>query len=209
MGNLPDQETIFIIDDDPSVRDSLALLLGLHGMRVRTFSDAQSFLSTLLDAKLGCALIDVRMNGIGGLELQQKLRARNIHLPVIVMTAHPTVAAARVAFKAGAIDYLAKPLSEPELLMAIELALLTRPAEPQGLFPETAMLQVKQLTQRERQILYLLVDGLSSREIAARLVISHRTVETYKVRMMRRLEVRKLSELVRIGTLSHPRYTAS
>lgn len=206
---MPDKETIFIVDDDPGVRDSLALLLGLHGIRVQTFCDAHSFLNTILESKPGCALIDIRMDGIGGLELQQKLHARNIHLPVIVMTAHPTVAAARVAFKAGAIDYLTKPLSEAELLTAIELALVGKPNVVQAHLPDTALLHVDQLTQRERQILLLLVDGLSSREIAAQLGISHRTVETYKVRMMKRLKVRKLSELVRIGTLAIPRYVVS
>jgi two-component system response regulator FixJ len=206
---LAEKETIFIIDDDPGVRDSLALLLGLHGMRVQTFCDAHSFLNTVLDSQPGCALIDIRMDGMGGLELQQNLHARNIHLPVIVMTAHPTVAAARVAFKAGAIDYLAKPLSEAELLAAIELALVDKPPGSHDHLPDTAMLQVELLTKRERQILLLLVEGLSSREIADQLGISHRTVETYKVRMMKRLRVRKLSELVRIGTLAIPRHSVS
>ena len=187
----------------------MALLLGLHGMRVQTFGDSLSFLSANIDSKHSCALIDIRMDGMGGLELQQTLQARNIGLPVIVMTAHPAVAAARVAFKAGAVDYLTKPLSEAELLTAIELALSKKAAGAHSHYPDTDKLHVEKLPPRERQILSLLVGGLSSREIAERLGISHRTVETYKLRMMKRLKVRKLSELVRIGTLAIQPYAMS
>lgn len=206
---MPGKKTIFIVDDDPGVRDSLALLLGLHGMQVQTFCDAGSFLSLNPGPKSGCVLIDIRMDSFGGLELQQSLKSRNICLPVIVITGHPTVASARVAFRAGAIDYLPKPLSEAELLTAIELAFATETAAIERQLPDTAMLLIEQLTQRECQVLSLLMTGLSSREIAERLRISHSTVETYKLRMMRRLKVRKVSELVRIGTRALPWHAVS
>ena len=139
---------------------------------------------------------------MGGLELQRTLKLRGIDLPMIVMSAHPNVATARVAFKAGAIDYLVKPISEAELLTAIEQALSVAMMADRHQLPESSMLFVHQLAPRERQILGLLVNGLTSREIADRLAISHRTVETYKARMMKKLRLRKLSELVRVGVLS-------
>lgn len=206
---LPGKETVFIVDDDPGVRDSLALLLGLHGLRVQTYCDAASFISANPCADQGCALVDIRMGEMGGLELQHTLRMRGAQLPLIIMTGHPNVATARVAFKSGAVDYLVKPISETELLAAIEQALSLGMHSGRQQLPESAMLLADKLTQRERQILILLVDGLSSREIAERLAISHRTVETYKARMMKKLSLHKLSELVRVGVLSMPDYCVS
>lgn len=142
------------------------------------------------------------MDEMGGLELQQTLKQRHITIPLIFMTGHPNVATSRVAFKAGAIDYLVKPLSEAELLLAIEQAFSVGQMTSGNRLPDSAMVLVQQLARRERQILMLLVDGLSSREIAERLTISHRTVETYKARIMKKLNLHKLSELVRVGVLS-------
>lgn len=204
---LSDKETVYIIDDDPGVRDSLTLLLGLHGLRVQTFSEASSFLSANPTCNSCCALVDIRLGEMGGLELQKTLKLRDMAIPIIFMTGHPNVATSRVAFKAGAVDYLVKPLSEVELLLAIEQAFSVGMMTTGVQLPESAMLLVQQLAQRERQILMLLVDGLSSREIAGRLTISHRTVETYKARMMKKLNLHKLSELVRVGVLSMQHYS--
>lgn len=115
--------TIFIVDDDAGVRDSLSLLLGLRGYRVQVFERAGDFLSVVRAESYGCALFDIRMQGMGGLELQHTLKARGIGLPIIFMTGYANVAAARTAFKAGAVDFLSKPLPEAELLEAIQRAL--------------------------------------------------------------------------------------
>jgi len=120
--------TIYIVDDDAAVRDSLGLLLGLRGYRIQVFERARDFLDVVHPESRGCALVDVRMQGMGGLELQHTLRARGIGLPIIFMTGFANVAAARTAFKAGAVDFLSKPLSEAELLEGIGRALRHGPA---------------------------------------------------------------------------------
>lgn len=190
---------IYIVDDDAGVRDGLALLLGLRGYQVQLFASAESFLAASDTEWHGCALIDVRMAGMGGLELQHKLSQAGVGLPVIVMTGHATVAAARVALTAGAIDFLVKPISEVELLAAIKRA---EAMSETRFMMQQAQKRWHSLTRREQQVLELLTDGHSSREIGVRLGISHRTVEGYKVRMMARLGVRKLAEAVQVGILA-------
>lgn len=115
--------TVYVIDDDEGVREALQLLLTLNSYRTVTFRTAEEFLAACTKDWTGCALIDIRLKDVGGLELQRTLKARGVTLPVVMMTAHPGVAASRVAFQAGAIDFLVKPLAETELLMAIKQAL--------------------------------------------------------------------------------------
>lgn len=115
--------TVYVIDDDEGVREAVALLLALNSYRAVTFRNAEEFLAACTRDWTGCALIDIRLKDVGGLELQRTLKTRGITLPVVMMTAHPGVAASRVAFQAGAIDFLVKPLAETELLMAIRRAL--------------------------------------------------------------------------------------
>lgn len=198
-----DHPTVFIVDDDAAIRDSLAVLLGMQGLRVQAFADAQAFLGMLEKSRPsnGCVLLDIRLGGMGGLELQREIASRKNALPVIVMTGHPSVAAARMAFKAGAIDFLSKPLSMHELKDAIDAALHRHFAAPSDntTWSEATNTLQEQLTTREHQILMLLAKGWTSREIAAHLIISHRTVETYKTRMMQKLKARKITDLVRIA----------
>lgn len=195
--------TIFIVDDDAGVRDSLALLLGLHGLRVLVFACAEDFLSASTSLTYGCILLDIRMPHMGGLELQRELVARGIQLPVIVMTAHENIAASRTAFKAGAVDFLSKPLAQTELLEAIRDALaLCQSDGSQVRAVRDAHIRLDRLTAREKDVLGLLVDGHSSREAADKLAISHRTVEVYKARLMEKLCARKLSDLMRIALLT-------
>jgi FixJ family two-component response regulator len=198
-----DEPTIYIIDDDAANRDALSLRLALHNLRVRLFACAEDFLTLCQPDWHGCALVDMHMPSMGGLELQRELVARGIRLPLIIMTAHANVAASRMAFKSGAVDFLVKPLSEVELLEAVGEA-LTQPqpiAEPVRQ-PKLAGPEIDKLTGREKEVLTLLADGLSSREVASRLQISHRTVETYKGRIMEKLNAHKLSELVRLAVLA-------
>jgi len=190
--------TVFLIDDDASVRDALGLVLSLKGMRTQLFAAAEAFLETYRPEWRGCVLTDLRMPAMSGLDLQQAMRDRGILLPVVVLTAHGDVATARLALKSGAFDFLEKPIDDEILIDVLRNAIRedslrhdTQRAE------DAARSFLERLTPRERDVLNLLVEGLSQREIAGRLEISPRTVEVYKARMMEKLRCRSLAEVVR------------
>lgn len=192
--------TVFIIDDDASVRDALGLMLGLRGYRTAVFADAASFLSSYQADWHGCLLVDIRMPGMNGLALQQALRDRGCAIPVVIITGHGDVASAREAFRVAAIDFLEKPLDEFRLLQAINEAFALQSAsleihQRRQVFSRC----VDQLTPREREIMELVVAGRHNREIAQELAISVRTVEVHKARMMTKLGVKGLPDLVRLS----------
>jgi RNA polymerase sigma factor (sigma-70 family) len=191
--------TVAIVDDDPGVRKSLTLLLELHGLRTRAFASAEEFLAAFDPAWASCALIDLRMRGMQGAALQEELLRRNVRLPVIIITAHGDIAAARATFKAGAVDFIEKPIDDEQLVAAIRTA-LDRDAEARHEAARVAEIaaRIERLTERERQVLDRVVAGLHNREIAAELGLSARTVEVYKARMMEKLQVRRIPELVRL-----------
>lgn len=191
------EATIFIVDDDAAARDSLALLLSLKGYRTLAFACAADFLATFRHEWFGCVLIDVRMPGMDGLELQKELKRRNILLPIIVMTAHGDGSTARNALRAGAVDYLEKPLNDHTLVTAITEALALQAVMQDTPTPEKD--DLARLTRRERQVMDMLVEGLANREIAAQLDISPRTVEVYKARLMEKLNLKTLAELIRLA----------
>ena len=196
--------TIFIVDDDVGVLDSLSLLLGLHGYQTALFVRAQDFLDAVTPDTHGCALIDMRMDDVGGLEIQYRLKESGIALPVILMSGYGNIAAARVAFKAGALDFLNKPISEQELLESVHQALSDSHLPDRSARDAMAAARVRigQLSGREREVLELLATGLTSRDVAAQLKIAPRTVETYKRRMLERLGAHHLSELIQLHALS-------
>lgn len=193
---IPPEATIFIVDDDVAARDSLALLLSLKGYRTQAFACAEDFLATYRSEWSGCVLIDVRMPGMDGLALQKELKRRDVALPVVVMTAHGDVATARNALRNGAVDYLEKPLDEQLLVTAISEALASQVATREELPIKS---DLSRLTRRERQVMDLLVEGLANREIAIRLEISPRTVEVHKARLMEKLGVKTLADLIRLA----------
>lgn len=191
--------TVHIIDDDEPVRDALRLLLDLHGYATRTYGTAEAFLGVCSPDDCGCVLADLRMPGMSGLELQAALQARGIRLPVIMITAHGDVAAARTAFKNGALDFLEKPVETPQLLAAVNAA-LERDADRRA---QTGVTQHKEallarLTDREREVLSHVLAGRQNREIGQVLGISARTAEAHKARLMAKLNVPNLPELVRL-----------
>lgn len=189
---------VYLVDDDAGVRDSLTLLLGLHNYAVRTFETAEAFLAAQLDGP-GCVLVDLRLPGMDGLALQQAMRERGIALPIVMITGHGDVAAARTSFKSGAIDFLEKPLDEEQLLDAISQALADATGERERAEQAARLSErLARLTERERQVLDQVVAGRHNREIAAALGISARTVEVYKARLMEKLQVRRVPELVRL-----------
>jgi len=200
MKPIPSEQTVFVIDDDPGVRDSLALLLGLRGFRTAMFANAEDFLATCRADWCGCALVDIKMGGMSGLELQQYMLKQDIGLPVIIITAHGDTASARAALKANAVDFLEKPIDDDQLVAAIEQALdRDRQRRTQAVHRSDAAERVATLSQREREVMRLIAAGNHNREIAQAIGISPRTVEVYRARLMDKLGVRKLSELIRLA----------
>lgn len=200
----PSGYTIFIIEDDQSVRDALGLLLGLRGHPVAMFADAESFLNAYRPEWRGCLLIDIRMPGMDGLALQKRLLETGCRMPAIVMTGHGDVESAREAFRAQAVDFLEKPIDHAKLMDAIEAALLRQAAAQQeeSRHAEADRL-LASLTPREKEVMDLVVAGRHNREIAETLGISARTVEVHKARMMTKLRVENVADLVRLS-LSGP-----
>jgi FixJ family two-component response regulator len=192
--------TVFIIDDDAKVRDSIALMLGLMGFRTAVFDSAEAFLAAYRSDWAGCAIVDLRLPGQSGLELQRELHARNSALPVVVITAHGDVASARAAFQANAVDFLEKPFDDAQLRNAIEkaFALEERRIHNADDVREAAQ-RLSMLTAREREVMEQATQGRHAKEIAVALGISPRTVEVHKTRLMAKLGVRNVAELVRFA----------
>jgi two-component system response regulator FixJ len=196
---------VYVIDDDASIRDSLALMLGLAGYSTRLFADAESFLAAFDDQWTGCVVADLRLPRMSGTELQARIRERGSPIPFVIITAHGDVPAARAAFRAQAIDFIEKPFEESQLRNAIEtaFALEDRRASVAGQHAEMKQ-KLARLTAREREVLHEAAKGLHAKEIAAALGISARTVEVHKTRIMDKLEVRNIGELVRFALAAEP-----
>jgi two-component system, LuxR family, response regulator FixJ len=192
-------DTVFIVDDDEAVRESLRLLLETSGYRITTFPSGKLFLEQLPPTARGCVIIDVRMPEIGGLEVQQELKRRGINLPLIVMTGHGDVPLAVRAMKAGATDFIEKPFKDDVMCTAIERALqLDHESRNERANAAKIHDRAERLTAREREVLELLVGGHPNKVIAHRMAISPRTVEIHRSRVMEKMQARTLSELVRM-----------
>ncbi len=192
--------TVFVVDDDDAVRDSLTLLLGLQGYCPRAYGSAEDFLDQVDESIRGCVLLDLRLPGMTGLELQAALAARKIAIPILILTAHGDIATARHALKAGAFDFIEKPIDPERLVPAIEAALAADARAGEDIARRAGLRRkLERLTMRERQVLEFVVIGRHNREIAADLGISPRTVEVYKARMMQKLQVERLPDLIRIA----------
>lgn len=191
--------TVHVVDDDDAMRDSLTVLLGTAGFAVAAYPSAEAFLTASTDGP-GCVVIDVRMPGMGGLELQGELMKRGRRIPVILMTGHADVPIAVKAMKAGAVDFVEKPFEEAAMLGAIRrafsLGLEAARAEAEG---NQIGSRLALLTPREREVLDALVAGKSNKIIAYELAISPRTVEIHRARVMEKMEARTLSDLVRMA----------
>lgn len=194
--------TVFIVDDDPAVRDALGLLLGVRGYRTALFSCAEDFLLGWRREWAGCVLIDIRMSGMDGLSLQRRLLELGCLLPVIIVTGHGDVTLARQAFKAQASDFLEKPFDHDKLLAAIDEA-FSREAATRGQLrrQQEGLDLLRTLTPREREVMQLVVTGSHNRDIAPVLGISVRTVEVHKARVMDKLGIDNVADLVRISML--------
>ena len=186
---------VFVVDDDQSVRDAVDWLMGTVGIRTRGFAGAKEFLAACVPEMRGCAIIDLRMPEMGGLELQSELRARNLNLQVIILTAHGDVSAAVRAMKNGAVDFIEKPFSNQLLIDTVQHA-LSRAAVDGGEVPEERA-DISDMTPREREVLRLLVSGHTNKEVSRELGISVKTVEYHRANVMRKTDSTSLSDLVR------------
>jgi RNA polymerase sigma factor (sigma-70 family) len=192
--------TVFIVDDDPSIRESTEMLLRSVGIRVKTFVSAQDFLKTDLREGFGCLVLDVRMPGMSGLQLQEKLVSAKTPLPVIFITGHGTIPMSVRAMKAGAVDFIPKPFDEQELLDAINRA-ISQQKEREAKNEEIERLHrhLKTLTTREYEVFSLLVTGMANKEIAYELGTSERTVKAHRAKIMEKMYAGSLADLIRFS----------
>jgi two-component system response regulator FixJ len=190
-----DRDRIYVVDDDADFRASLSELLDVAGFDVTAFDSAPAFLDGYSEGGARCLIADIRMPGMDGLELQKELNARRSKLPVIIMTGHGDVPLAVRAMRAGAIDFLEKPFDLPVLLDSIQRAGPRGEASPEAI---DARARIDALTDREREVLDLVVAGFQNKMIAHKLDISHRTVEVHRSRVLEKTGVRSLPELVHL-----------
>ena len=191
--------TVFIVDDDAAIRDSLSLMIEQENIAVQAFDSAETFLAAYQPECFGCAIVDIRMPGMDGIELHEALLKRNILLPIIFLTGHGDIPMSVQAMKAGAVDFLTKPVTREKLLISIRAAiqkserLLSENANHQE-----ALLHLASITDRERDVMLLAVQGHPNKHIARQLGISHRTVEIHKSKIMQKTGAINLLDLARI-----------
>ncbi len=201
---------VYIVDDDELIRDSLRTLVKSVGLQAETFSSAHQFLETILSDRPGCLVLDIRMPGLSGLDLQSELQKMHVSLPIIFITGHGTVPMSVRAMKAGAIDFLSKPFEDQELLDTIQQAIKKHNhiRIKENEINDIRRL-VQSLTSREHEVLALVISGMLNKQIANDLKLSENTVKTHRARLMRKMEVESFAELVRnsekagIHPLSH------
>lgn len=193
------EQKVFLVEDDTSVREAVSNLLESAGLKVECFDSAESFLAGWNAARAGCVVLDVRLPGMSGMELQSKLADAKPAIPVIVMTGHGDIPMVRKALKAGAIEFLTKPFQDKELLGAIEQAL----AEDRGrrlteIFLRSIAARYGMLSERERQVMEMVTDGLINKEIADELNLSLPTVKLYRKQVMEKMQADSLADLVKM-----------
>lgn len=193
-----DTSVVAIVDDDEAVREGLALLLRTVGLQTCCYPDANSFLADAGDSALGCALFDIRMPGMSGLDLLDHVSGR-YDLPIVVMSGHGNIDSCRRAFKGGALDFLRKPVDDDELISVVQQAIRQRRQQCDGNDDQQVRAErIATLSTREREVFDGIVSGLSNKEIARNLGgLSPRTVETYRANVFDKLQVRSVVELVR------------
>jgi two-component system response regulator FixJ len=200
---MPPEPIVFVVDDDRAMRESLRWLLESVGLTVRTYANAADFLREYEPTQTGCLVLDVRMPGMSGLDLQAELVRRGAGLPTIVVTGHAEVPMAVRAVKAGAVDFIEKPFSDQLLLdrvrQALEIDRLEREVRRRR---EEARRRLETLTAREREVLMLVAAGKANKEIAAELGLSPKTVEVHRSHVMSKMFVDSLAELIRVAILA-------
>lgn len=193
------KQLVYVVDDDDAVRDALSMLLESMDIAHQTFSSGVKFLEEFDSSMRGCAVVDIRMPGMNGLELQKQLKAKNSSLPIIFITGHGDIPMAVEAIRNGAIDFMRKPIREQDLLDRIQEAMLI---EADGHLMQLRLQKqqaaLNSLTKRERQVFDLVAEGKANKVVAMDLSISERTVEVHRAQVMKKLMARSLAELVKI-----------
>ena len=193
------QQTVYVVEDDEAVRDSLELLLKSDGKPVKTYESATAFLKDYSDKMAGCIVLDIRMPGMDGMELQKKLNEKHSILPIIFVTGHGDVPMAVDAMKEGAVDFIQKPYREKALLEKIEAALTEDLEQRKALDEKQEIIRrIKSLTPREHEIMDRMIAGQANKVIAIELEISQRTVEIHRSRVMHKMGTHSLAHLVRM-----------
>jgi len=196
--------TVFVVDDDEAIRNSLKWLIESVGLKVEVFHSADSFIRAYYPGRAGCLLLDVRMPGVSGLELQERLNQQGIRIPIIIITGHGDVPMAVRAMKGGAIDFIEKPFNDELLLDSIRAA-LQRDVEWRAVQAERSDIATRlaQLTPRELEVMQMVADGRSNKEIAQQLEVSAKTVEAHRAKMMEKMQAGSLAELVRMAVAAN------
>lgn len=190
---------VYLLDDDPDVRESLSLLLRSIGLSTQEYATPQEFRAGWEPALIGCLILDIRMPGESGLQLLETLMAQHPELPVIMLTGHGDLNACRRAFRSGAVEFLTKPVDEVALIEAVQAAIRSHIARREkSKLSQQAQAHLARLSAREREVLARIADGLSNKQIAKLLQLSPRTVETHRANLFDKLEVNSLAQLVRL-----------
>ena len=198
-------QTVFVVDDDAAIRDALAQLLGTAGLQVEAHADGPAFLAAYEEERSGCLLLDMAMPGMTGLEVQAALKARGSEIPILFLTGHGDIPMAVQAVQAGAVDFLEKPIKGAALLERVQRALALDQEWSQAQGRTQAIQQCHaRLSPREREILALIVSGLTSKEAARKLGISPRTVEVHRTHVMHKMGAANLAELVNMAAYCKP-----
>ncbi len=194
-----DNPVVFVVDDDEAICESLRLLIGDIGLEVRTFMNAREFLDKYDSSCPGCLVLDVRMSGMSGLELQSRLRELGHHIPTIIITGHGDIPMAVEAMKAGAMDFIEKPFRDQILLDGIQKAIdLDRQMRRRYRERQDVQARIQHLTQREREVMDRLIAGKSNKNIAFDLGISQKTVDFHRANILGKVGVSSVVELVRL-----------
>jgi FixJ family two-component response regulator len=201
-----DETLVYLVDDDAAVRDALALLIRSIGLKAKAYGDPAEFLADIKGDEIGCLVLDIRMPELNGFAVQERLNAMGCNLPIILITGHGDMAQCRRAFRAGAVDFLTKPVYENALIESLQTA-IHRGREQQGMRQQIneARDQMSRLTPRERSVFDLVCDGLQNKLIADRLYLSLRTVEAYRASIFEKLEVTSVADLVRLRLIGNDR----
>lgn len=198
IGHSPLSPLVHLIDDDDAVRSSLSLLISTVGLRTQAWSEPERFMHEFDRQSIGAIVLDVRMPGISGLTVLAQLVAQGVDQPVIMLTGHGTVDMCRRAFKSGAAEFLEKPVDDEQLLESLQNAIRSHVKSRQRHQGDSqARTRYGQLSEREREVLGLIVEGLTNKEIGRALTLSPRTVETHRARLFAKLEIDSLAQLIR------------